>query len=107
MERRLRLDPDDDRALYLGAGLDLRWGDRARGFERIERALRLMGDDFATLYNAACFHARAGDPERALGLLEQAVADGRGSRRWMSEDPDLDPLRGAPRFEALLARVKS
>jgi adenylate cyclase len=106
VERRLHLDPDDDRALYLGAGLDVSYGDRARGFKRIERAVQLMGDDFATLYNAACFYAKAGELERALALLDRAVANGRGSRRWVEQDPDFDPLRGDPRFQAILERVK-
>jgi adenylate cyclase len=105
VERRLHLDPDDDRALYLGAGLDLVYGDRARGFRRIERAIRIMGDDYATLYNAACFFAKAGEPDRALQLLEQTVARGRGSRRWIEQDPDLDALRGDPRFDALVRRI--
>jgi TolB-like protein/TolA-binding protein len=106
VERRLRIDPDDDRALYLGAGMDLAYGDRTRGFERIERSIQLMGDDYATLYNAACFYARAGEPDRALGLLEQTVAGGRGSRRWIEQDPDLDSLREDPRFAGILARIK-
>jgi TolB-like protein/Tfp pilus assembly protein PilF len=106
VERRLSIDPDDDRALYLGAGLDLAYGDRERGFKRSERSVRLMGDDFATLYNAACFHARAGQPARALDLLEQTVAGGRGSRRWIEQDPDFDSLRGDPRFQTILERVK-
>jgi tetratricopeptide (TPR) repeat protein len=106
VERRLRLDPDDDRALYLGAQLDLDHGDRARGFERMERSMKLMGDDFSILYNAACFYAKAGEPDRALTLLDQTVVGGRGSRRWLEQDPDLDVLRADPRFQAILARVK-
>lgn len=103
--RRLALDPDDVRALYLGAGLDLRHGDRDRAFLRIERALALLPDDFATLYNAACFYSLAGDPGRALAALERAVEGGRGQRRWMERDPDFDAIRGEPGFAALMARV--
>jgi len=103
--RRLALDPDDVRALYLGAGLDLRFGDRDRASLRIERAVALLPDDFATLYNAACFYSLAGERERALATLDRAVAGGRGLRRWMEQDADFDAIRADPRFGAILARV--
>jgi adenylate cyclase len=106
VERRLRLDPDDARALYLGAIEDAAYGDRERGLERMERAVRLGGDDFTVLYNAACFHARLGQGDRALELLDRAVGPGRGFRRWIEHDGDLEPFRADGRFQAILARVK-
>ena len=106
VERRLRLDPLDDRALQLGATVGIQYGDRARALEWMERALELLPDDFPTLYNASCFYARAGDRERALELLDRAVATGRGFRRWIEQDPDLDAIRGDPRFAEILGRLK-
>jgi adenylate cyclase len=106
VERRLRLDPDDARALYLGAIEDVAYGDRERGLERMERAVRLGGDDFSVLYNAACFHARLGQGDRALDLLDRAVGPGRGFRRWIENDGDLEPYRADRRFQAILARVR-
>jgi TolB-like protein/Flp pilus assembly protein TadD len=106
-ERRLRQDPDDVRALYLGAGAYVVLGERERGLERIARTLELYPDDFTTLYNAACGYARAGERERALDALERAAASGRGFRKWIDNDADLDSLRGDPRFQQILLRVRS
>jgi len=107
IERRLAIAPDDVRALYLGAGLDQDYGDRARAGRRRARALELGGDDFSVLYNAGCFAARGGDAEGALALLDRAVGPaGRGSRDWIENDPDWDALRADPRFQGILARLR-
>jgi adenylate cyclase len=106
IDRRLAIAPDDVRALYFGAILEAGYRDRDRGRALAERATALAGDDFGTLYNLACFWARLGDRERAIDHLDRAVGDGRGSRAWMEQDPDFAALRGEPRFEETLARVK-
>jgi len=106
-ERRLRHDPDDARALYLGGGAYVDLGDRKRDLACLERALELYPDELAPLYNAACIYAQMGDKERALDALERAIAGGRGARKWIENDRDLDSLREEPRFQALLQRVRS
>ena len=55
-----------------------------------------------TMYNLACLDAIDGDVEGALVWLEGAVGAGYTDADWMAEDPDLEPLHGDPRFEALL-----
>ena len=107
VERRLRLKPDDVRALYMGGGLDIILGERPRGLERLARAVELQPTDFGTLYNAACGYATGGEYELALDMLDRAVATGRGFRRWMEQDTDFEPLRSHPRFREILARVKA
>jgi len=106
VERRLRNDPDDARALYLGAGAYVHLGERQRGLDCIARALELYPDELATLYNAACLYVRVGETDQALDALDRAIATGRGSRKWFENDRDLDPLRGHPRFQGITARLK-
>ncbi|HET7557133.1 MAG TPA: hypothetical protein VFK08_03560, partial [Rhodanobacteraceae bacterium] len=98
-------DPENGRALYLAAGMQLRLGDVDGARRNIETALRLQPDDFGTLYNAACTYTHMGENERALDLLECAIATGGGFREWLERDSDLDGLRALPRFGQILARM--
>ena len=104
-DRVLRNSPDDVRALYLSGSLLVAEGDRQKGIDRLQQAIALRPYDFTVLYNAACGFAAAGDQEKALEMLDRAVGTGRGFRTWMEHDPDLDPLRGLPRFKEILARL--
>jgi TolB-like protein/Flp pilus assembly protein TadD len=103
--RTLELNPDDVRALYLGAVALYKIGRAEEGKEWAERALALEPDEPSVLYNVACYYARAGDYERSMDLLERAVLPGSANRVWMEHDSDLDALRELPRFKAYLART--
>ncbi len=105
VERHLELNPDDARALYLGGGALVQIGERERGLEWAKRACAIDPDDPGVLYNVACVYAFLGRSDDALTCLEKAVANGFGHREWLENDSDLDPLRGDPRFKALLSKV--
>jgi adenylate cyclase len=105
-ERALSLNPGDGRALSLGAVALFADGQRTRALEWSARALDLDPDDMSALINAACLHARAGQKAEALDLLERVFARGWGKRDWVEHDPDYELLRGDPRFERLLAKLK-
>lgn len=100
-------DPENGRALYLAAGMQIRLGDIGGGRRNIETALRLQPDDFGTLYNAACTYTQLGENERALDMLDRAVATGQGFPGWIEHDSDLGGLRGLPRYRAIMARLDS
>ncbi|HVX03740.1 MAG TPA: tetratricopeptide repeat protein [Rhodanobacteraceae bacterium] len=100
-------DPENGRALYLAAGMQVRLGDAEGARRNIEAALRLQPDDFGTLYNAACTYTYLGDTERALDLLERAISTGHGFREWIEHDPDLDRLRGLPRYREIMRRLEN
>jgi non-specific serine/threonine protein kinase len=104
-ERQLELNPTDARALSLGGSSLFDFGDRERAMRWSERALELYPDDGGVLINGACLRIKAGLNDEALELLERAFSRGWGKRDWIEHDPDYKPLRGNPRFEALLAKL--
>ena len=57
-------------------------------------------------FGIASFHAVAGENAEALNWLERAYAERDGSMVFLRVHPRLDPLRGEPRFRALLAKMR-
>ena len=101
-EEHLRLNPDDARALYMGANGLVALGERERGLAWADRALALDPDEAMLLYNIACIKSMALAREEALDCLERSVRAGLTLRGWVLHDTDLDPIRDDPRFEAVL-----
>lgn len=102
-DNHLQLHPDDARACTTRAVALCRLGRKEDGLAWGVRALAADPDDAGVRYNVACLHAVAGEPDAAIALLEEALPMGFGNREWLERDPDLDSLRGDPRFQALLA----
>jgi adenylate cyclase len=107
LEGYLQVHPDDEAALGRAAVCAAWLGDAARAQEFVDRALAAEPDSYIAAYNGACAFALLGDRERALQLLDQAVGTGRGSFAWIEHDDDLVALRGDPRFEAIIARIRA
>lgn len=105
-ERRLKQVPDDERALYLGAGCLSSLGDRGRAREWAKRAVAMEPDDSAVLYNVACVYALLGLADSAIDCLERSLANGFGHWEWIEHDSDLDGLREHPRFLTLLQQKR-
>jgi TolB-like protein/Flp pilus assembly protein TadD len=106
-ERALRADPTDARVLSLSSGSLVVLGriDEARAWTR--RSCELEPDEPYVHYNAACVFAQLGQIEEALTALESGTEYGRLCRpSWVEHDEDLASLRGNPRFEALLAKMR-
>ncbi len=103
---RLKMNPDDTRALYMGANGLVALGDMERGVEWARQALAMEPDDPMVLYNVACIQTLAGRIEEALDALERAVANGLAQKGWVEHDSNLDPLRGNPRYRALIRRLE-
>jgi TolB-like protein/Tfp pilus assembly protein PilF len=57
-------------------------------------------------YDRALLYLGIGNKEEALRWLEQSYADRDGANlSWINVEPMLEPLRGEPRFEALVQKV--
>jgi len=102
VDQHLELNPDDPRALILGAvnSANLHETDRAMGFA--ERALVADPEDPMLLYNVACTYAQLEQNEEALSALERAAEKGWGDRNWIEHDSDWAGLRDTPRFRAIV-----
>jgi adenylate cyclase len=105
VEHHLELNPDDVRALTLGASALMQLDQRERALDWAERASKLEASDPGVLYNVACVYALGGMPDRAIECLDKAIENGFGHREWIENDTDLDSLRDDPRFKALQQRL--
>jgi len=105
VEKHIKWNPDDARALHLGAGSLVILGETERAKRWLHRAIEIAPDDSVVLYNVACNLAVLGETDNALDYLERAVHHGAVSAAWMSNDEDLANLRGDARFVALLEQV--
>ena len=56
-------------------------------------------------YPLAILYAGMGDRENALASLEKAYEQHAANMIYLKVEPFLDPLRGQPRFDALLAKL--
>lgn len=100
----LALNPDDNRALNMGAFSLLRLGHREEAMEWMQTSVEKAPMDSIVHYNAACFYSLADDAEKSIDCLESCrFKVGNLNREWLLHDSDLDNVRGHPRFTSLLA----
>lgn len=89
-------------------------GNRAEARQMFEQVLALgeasgeLGVSMvnSSLYNLACLAVADGERSHALANLRRAVDNGHTYAGY-ADDPDLDPLRGDPEFERLVARAQN
>ena len=96
-------NPDDSRVRMLHAILLAEIEKRSEALRECDQALELSPGDPLMLYNCTCCYSRLGEPDRAIETLRQAIAAGYANIPWLQHDPDLNPLRDNPQFQALLA----
>jgi tetratricopeptide (TPR) repeat protein len=104
-ERHLDFYPETTRALYLGAATLVFLGEKEKGLAWARRASEFDAEESGMLYNLACIYCLAGEHEQAMDLLERWETEGAVHKEWLLNDPDLEALRGKPRFQALVERL--
>ena len=97
----LRKNPEYVLAHSALAGVYHRIGQENKANHHIATALPKMNNESA--YNRACFYAICGDIELAFEFLRLALKNKDTTIEWIKSDPDLDPIRSDPRYQALLS----
>ena len=99
----LELNPDNNRALNMGAFALLRLGQAEEAKQWMETSMQNAPMDSIIQYNGACFYSLAGDVESALDCLENCLIKvGNISREWLVHDSDMDNIRTHPRYEEIV-----
>lgn len=97
----LRKNPDYILAHSALAGVYHRMGLENKANHHIATALPKMSNE--STYNRACFYAICGDTELAFEFLKLALTNKDTTIEWIKSDPDLDPIRGDPRYQKLIS----
>jgi len=105
VRKHLEFNPTDRRALSLGATALMDNGEKEDAIKWINKALELYPDDGGVIFNGAGLFAKDGNIKKAINLLEIAVDKGWGSKEWIEQDQDYDPLRNEPRFKVLIKKL--
>jgi adenylate cyclase len=108
-ERAVALEIDNGSAMsFLVTALGT-LGEHERMYEWIERATLLDPNNLNMRYNFACtMIAQLGDLEGGLRLLAPLFAVFReDSLNWIRTDPDMDPVRNDPRFQAMYSGAEA
>jgi TolB-like protein/Tfp pilus assembly protein PilF len=99
---------DDPFVLALLAAAKAKSGDKNAAEQALTELERISQSREGLAYGRAVLYLSLGEKEQALHWLEQSFADRDGSNiGYVKVEPLLDPIRGDPRFEALVKKVIS
>ena len=107
-EEALRLHPENSRPAQLGAPTLARLGEREKSMDWLERAMFIDPEDPIVSYNAACTYTQLGEADKAFAALEKwASNSGSEMESWIETDSDFDLIRGDPRFDAFMHKIRT
>ncbi len=102
----IKLEPDfADAHRDLGYALSKK-GQLDDAIAAYREAMKLDPQDAYPPYNVACAFALMGDKDQAFEWLEKAANVGYKDTAHMATDPDLDSLRGDPRYNEIIALME-
>jgi TolB-like protein len=106
-EKALRISPAREGALIHYAAL-LQIANRpAEALEKVNELIAQPDLDAQTLYAAACLFSRLGEIEKALTSLNRGIDAGFKDLEMIRRDSDLNCLRDAPQYQAIIERLES
>jgi len=108
VEKVLVIDRNNGAAMGLGADALAVLGHSEQAKEWMSRAVVVEPDNALMRYNFACsLSAYINERDAALAMLDSAMRRAGGSLvNHAKADPDLDPIRDDPRFEAMIAAAE-
>jgi adenylate cyclase len=108
LEKAIVREPDNGEILAHGATALVTLGDAERAKDWARQALIIDPANGNLRYNLACAMTKLGEFDHALEYLGAAFDfSGPPLLHWVKEDNDMDPLRGDPRFQALIAAAEA
>jgi tetratricopeptide (TPR) repeat protein len=107
VEQHLALNPDDSRAIYLGADVLIRLGQKQKAMEWVKRLAATERDEPHFLYGIACLYSLIGKAEEALFYLAKSVECGFAHRQYLEKDSDFEPIREHPSYKALIKDLEA
>lgn len=101
LEQAAQADPDNIHVWIALGWCYKRTGRLDMAIEALEAALIAQPEEALLHYNLSCYLSLAGKKQRSLEHLRTALEIEPEYRRLIDEEPDFDPLRGDPDFQAL------
>jgi len=102
----LKREPGYEDVIELLGGLYTKTGRISDGLKMDRKLVKLQPDNATARYNLACSLALSKRKADAVRALLEAVKLGYTDYDWMSQDPDLENLKNAREFKALLIQLK-
>jgi adenylate cyclase len=108
VEKAIIAEPDHGLAIGWGVSALVALNEVDRAREWMARAMLLDPDNLNLNFNLACNMASLGEFDMAIELLTPVIK--RAQRQnlvWFESDTGLDPIRGDPRYQTLVAKAEA
>jgi len=103
-EKAIQLDEDPLPVGLLGAA-KAKAGDRSGALAILQQLQETAKRRYVSDYSFALIHLALGEKDEAIRWLQSCYSKHQPDLNWIRVDPDLRPLHGDPRFEALAEKI--